>query len=388
MHTWSKIRYKLEHEYLAESLRGRLTYFVTAYHATHDKDEGRAAVRLDGCEILKSNFYDRMDAQWKHYYDAEFRQQHENTWRYSALAALHDGEFYQTDFYRAFAIFDSQPIAESLRAENAIVRMFALLDRRTGKRTLEKLRAEMQQAPDWLQMIYFVRLEAEKLPLQAERNIMKKAILFDLDGTLWDSSAQVVESWNRTIREKTNRTEQFTVDDMHRFMGKTLEVIAGMMFPSLPAAERERILRLCNEDELVHLAETAEKPRLYEDEQNVIRALQQAYVLGIVSNCQVGYIEIYLGQQVFADAFSDHECAGRTGLSKGQNIRLVMERQGISECIYVGDTQGDADAAKEAGIPFIHAAYGFGTADACDAAISSFRELPEAVRAVFAAQKK
>ena len=73
MHTWTKIRHRLEQEYLAESLRGRLTYFVTTYHATHDGDEGRAAIRLDGAEILKSNFYDRMDAMWQHYYAAEQR---------------------------------------------------------------------------------------------------------------------------------------------------------------------------------------------------------------------------------------------------------------------------------------------------------------------------
>lgn len=169
MHTWSKIRHKLEHEYLAESLRGRLTYFVTTYHATHDCDEGRAAVRLDGCEILKSNFYDRMDAQWKHYYDAEFRQQHENTWRDSALAALHDGEFYQCDFYRAFQEFDSRSIEESLVSGNALVRMFALLDRRTGKRTLEKLREPMTHEPQWLQMIYCIRLEAEGMKLSSCR---------------------------------------------------------------------------------------------------------------------------------------------------------------------------------------------------------------------------
>ena len=74
MHNWSRIRQKLEQEYLAQSLRGRLTYFVTAYHGTHDSDEGRAAVRLDGAEILKSNYYDRMAAQWQHYYAADKAQ--------------------------------------------------------------------------------------------------------------------------------------------------------------------------------------------------------------------------------------------------------------------------------------------------------------------------
>ena len=214
---------------------------------------------------------------------------------------------------------------------------------------------------------------------------MKKGILFDLDGTLWDSSKQVTDSWNRTIREKTNRTEQFTVADMHNFMGRTLEAIAALMFPDLPDEERIAILRLCSKDEIDCLTnpEAGDYPVLYPDEQNVIRALAQEYTLGIVSNCQVGYIETYLNQIEFADAFTDIECAGRTGRSKGENIRLVMERQGITDCVYVGDTQGDADAAKTADVRFIHAAYGFGQVDACDAVLEDIRRLPQTVKNLF-----
>ncbi len=382
---WSKIRKKLETEYLAESLRGRLTYFVTCYHATHDGDEGRAAIRLDGKEILKSNYYDRMDAQWKHYYAGNGAEGGPDAWKESAYAALHDGEFYQCDFYRAFKEFDSQSIEESRISENALVRMFAVLDRRTGKRTLEKLRQPMQTEPKWLQMIYFIRLEAEKMPLFTERNQMKKGILFDLDGTLWDSSEQCIAAWNKCIREQTDRQEQFTIDDMHNFMGRTIEAIAALMFPALPEKERLHILGLCTAEEHSYLSalQGNDRPPLYPDEYAVIQALAKEYTLGIVSNCQDGYIQIYLSQCGFAEIFADIECAGRTGLSKGQNIRLVMERQGMTDCIYVGDTQGDADAAKEAGIPFIHAAYGFGKVDACDAAISSFRNLPEAAETIF-----
>lgn len=129
----------------------------------HDGDEGRAAIRLDGAEILKSNYFDRMGAMWKHYYAGG--EKDAAAWRQAAYNALHDGEFYQRDFYRAFQEFDSQPIAVSLHSENAVVRMFALLDRRTGKRTLEKLREPMTHEPQWLQMIYFVRLEAEHMQL-------------------------------------------------------------------------------------------------------------------------------------------------------------------------------------------------------------------------------
>lgn len=387
MHTWSKIRQKLEQEYLAESLRGHLTYFVTNYHKMHDRDEGRAAIRLDGCEIIKSNFFDHMNLVWDYYSNQLPKDTpYPERWQQAKQIAFRAGEFYQKDFYRAFEIFDSQSIAESLQSENALVRMFALLDRRTGKRTLEKLRSTVGDLPQWLQMIYYIRLEAEHMPLTGkEPQQMKKAILFDLDGTLWDSSEQVTHAWNKTIREKTTRTEQFTVADMHNFMGRTMEAIAALMFPDLPDKERIAILELCSDDEIDYLTnpEPGDEPPLFPDEEAIIRALAKEYMLGIVSNCQEGYIETYLGKIPFADAFTDIECAGKTGLSKGENIRLVMERQGITDCIYVGDTQGDADAAKQAGVPFIHAAYGFGKVDACAAALDDIRRLPETVKTVF-----
>ncbi|HBI85613.1 MAG TPA: hypothetical protein DDX71_04910 [Ruminococcus sp.] len=166
---WSKIRDRLEHEYLAESLRGRLTYFATTYHAAHDGDEGRVAVRLDGCEILKSNYYDRFGFTWSAYAARQAEgMPSDEAWRQAPYDVMDSGEFYQMDFYRAFSEYDSQSIAESLQSQNAVVRMFALLDRRTGKRTLEALRIPMRSQPEWLQMIYYLRLEAEGLPLQIE----------------------------------------------------------------------------------------------------------------------------------------------------------------------------------------------------------------------------
>lgn len=83
-----------------------------------------------------------------------------------------------------------------------------------------------------------------------------------------------------------------------------------------------------------------------------------------------------------ASYISDTECFGATGRPKGDNIRLVMERNGLEKCLYVGDTAMDQEAAGKAGIPFVFASYGFGQASGADAVIGSLAELPRAVKEI------
>ena len=116
-----------------------------------------------------------------------------------------------------------------------------------------------------------------------------------------------------------------------------------------------------------------------------LAALAQKYALFVVSNSQDGYVQAFLHWSGLT-CFRDIEMAGRTGLDKGANIRLVMERNGVTKAVYVGDTQGDADAAAKAGIPFIFTEYGFGSVKDAAARIASLPELPAAVEKIFAEQ--
>ena len=43
---------------------------------------------------------------------------------------------------------------------------------------------------------------------------MKKALIFDLDGTLWDSSVQVAEAWNEVLSEYSPSSPLLTRDDV------------------------------------------------------------------------------------------------------------------------------------------------------------------------------
>ncbi len=204
---------------------------------------------------------------------------------------------------------------------------------------------------------------------------MPNSIIFDLDGTLWDCVENLIPSWQEVFAIYDLGTAP-TADDLYSLMGKTAEEFAQAMFPQLSRQRGLEIIQRQRQIELPYLAKNG--GRLYDGVEQVLRQLAEKYTLSIVSNCDSGYIETFLKYYGFENLFSDWEFSGRTGLSKGSNIRLVMERGNIGSAVYVGDTQLDMDAAQEANIPFIFAEYGFGNTGAQNR-IRSFNQLPRAV---------
>ena len=209
---------------------------------------------------------------------------------------------------------------------------------------------------------------------------MKNALIFDLDGTLWDSSRQCAGAWTEAL-SRTEAARIVTAEDMHRFMGKTMEQIAAMLLPDIEKTRRAGLMQLCTNEEYSYLEE--HHGELYDGTEDVLKKLRGEYRLFIVSNSLDGYVQLFLRTMGLGEYFEDYEMWGRTMLPKGENIKLVMERNGVSDAAYIGDTDGDRAAAEQAGIPFIHAAYGFGAVDTAAAVIGSIKELPAAAESVF-----
>ena len=205
---------------------------------------------------------------------------------------------------------------------------------------------------------------------------MKQGIIFDMDGTLWDSADGVAKSWTQVIQNEYKKDMAVTEQDIKRVMGKTMDVIGDIFFPELTSAEQKSLVGKCGDWENEYLRRNGGK--LYPELENTLKKLKEQYHLYIVSNCQSGYIEAFLDYYNFGQYFEDIECYGNNEKSKGDNIRLVMERNSLEQTIYVGDIQGDYDSACKAGIPFILAGYGFGQVDAEVPVIRSLTELPEA----------
>ena len=202
-------------------------------------------------------------------------------------------------------------------------------------------------------------------------------VIFDLDGTLWDSSEEVARSWNEVFEKRNTGYPHLTRDDIQNVMGKTMEEIAKTLLPVYDEKGRD-VFAECERYEVDYIAEHG--GTLYDGAEDVLKALtDDGYRLAIVSNCQQGYIGAFLKSMDMGEYFCDTEEWGNTFKSKGENIRLVMERNGFDHAVYVGDTLKDMDASREVGIPFIYAKYGFGEINYPEHEIDSLDELPKVV---------
>ena len=127
----------------------------------------------------------------------------------------------------------------------------------------------------------------------------------------------------------------------------------------VPEKDHERILELFDLYEKEAVKDFA-KDSLFEGvEEGLQNLIRNGFRLFVVSNCGKPYLDAFLENTGLRSFFTDWECFGNTGLSKANNIRSVVERNYLRHPCYIGDTAGDERAAKEAGVPFFHAKYGF-----------------------------
>jgi len=204
---------------------------------------------------------------------------------------------------------------------------------------------------------------------------LKRAVIFDLDGTLWDSTGQIYKIWNQVFERHHDLDLRISQNETKALMGKTWHEIAAILFPDRDDSFRKVIIQELGDEETVYLREHGGE--LFEGLRETVDRLKADYELFIVSNCQAGYVEAFLEAHGFLDDFKDIEMSGRTGKEKGDNILLLMERNHVRKAVYVGDATGDEQAARYAGIPFIYAAYGFGEAVCPDRVVQSLAELPD-----------
>ena len=201
-----------------------------------------------------------------------------------------------------------------------------------------------------------------------------ESLIFDIDGTLWDSRALVAEGYNIQLRKEGLDHLCVNAEQLKALFGKVMTEIADVILASIPAEERYGLMEWCMETENRYLYEN--ECRIgYPKVKETIGELAKKYRIFIVSNSQCGYPELCISKLGLTPYIQGHLCFGDTGTTKGKTIRTLMEKYHIENCAYIGDTQGDYEATVEAGVPFIFAAYGFGEPEGYAEKIDAFVEL-------------
>ena len=206
-----------------------------------------------------------------------------------------------------------------------------------------------------------------------------ESLIFDIDGTLWDSTALVAKGYNLHLCELGLDHLQVTADLLKTLFGRTMTEIADVILATVPASERYSLMERCMDTENKYLEENPCHIG-YAGIREVLAELKKKYRLFIVSNAQCGYPELMMDKLAIRQHFEGWMCFGDTGLPKGDTIRILMERHGIEDAVYIGDTQGDLEASERAGIPFIFCTYGFGTPEEWDAKIKEWKESEKIVQ--------
>lgn len=165
--SWSGMRKYLEKEMLAEPLQGRVRYNCTRY------------IGMDNCHIFEVYVDDKTVKQfsWEtvnSYFINQGLTQNKNPvgiqeywaefWSLLDEIPLNSRtEFTDDEFCDALEEYRNQKIQVSIHSENTLVRMFAVLDKRLGKRTLKEVKETITSQPEWLQSFYRLRLDSEHI---------------------------------------------------------------------------------------------------------------------------------------------------------------------------------------------------------------------------------
>ncbi len=199
------------------------------------------------------------------------------------------------------------------------------------------------------------------------------SLIFDLDGTLWDTSESITVAWNNVLERNNINFKKIDTSDIKKITGMQHDECVKTIFRSLDKNKKSLIIKETMIEDNLMIKKNG--GRLYSGVIKGLKLLNQHYKMYIVSNCHKGYIEIFLNLNKLNDIFLDFECWGNTKKSKSDNIDIVKNRNRLQNPLYIGDTKWDMIAANKSNVKFHQLTYGFG--DKIDEAISfpTFKDL-------------
>lgn len=200
-----------------------------------------------------------------------------------------------------------------------------------------------------------------------------EAIIFDLDGTLWNAITVTADGWNKALKN-IGTTREITSDEVAKVTGKSALECIKILFPEFVDTYPNFKLIL---DRYERMEIEDRGAKFYSGVIEGLKNLSQKKKIYLVSNCEDWYLELFFKFSELKSYFSDWNCYGLCSLSKGEMLLDMRNKHLLKNVVYVGDTAGDQEAAEFACLDFIHVSYGFGKVKKGTIAVSNFPELIE-----------
>lgn len=184
------------------------------------------------------------------------------------------------------------------------------------------------------------------------------ALIFDMDGTLWDALSTYLHIWNFTL--DSLHLENISLSQLKSVMGMEKEKAFKLLFPKLSQQEKDTIAQLVEQNQNIILPKMGAP--LYDGVALGLQQLSEMYKLFIVSNCEADTIKQMMKFTQIENYIIDEMAHGVNLKPKHHNIKLLMEKYKLKNPIYVGDTEGDKLQASLVPLPFAFVSYGYGEA--------------------------
>jgi phosphoglycolate phosphatase len=200
------------------------------------------------------------------------------------------------------------------------------------------------------------------------------SLIFDMDGTLWDAAATYTESWNLMFK-KLNIDRVMLKEQLLERIGWEGSKVMLDIFPDYDEEQRKQIYDDVNGIRRQLLPKNG--GILYDGVLDGLKQLATKYQLFILSNCAKGIIRVFIDWADIDDYITDEIAYGVNYMPKHHNIKLLKDTHLLESPVYVGDTSGDAEQSRKAGVPFVFVSYGFGTTEDYDLKFDDFKSLTD-----------
>jgi len=158
--SWSNLK-KQMNGLLCDALKGQISYFYTSYHEVHNA-YGRATINYRKKEIVAFSWAQMYEQErevselWREGKKVSYEQLEKERWMPECVLC-------EGDFINSVTVYLKTDVLSALHSDNYILRVFAYMDRRVGKRTLIKMKDDVEALPEWVKQFYRIRCEAEGL---------------------------------------------------------------------------------------------------------------------------------------------------------------------------------------------------------------------------------